>query len=616
MEEQTKAVAKEPTKQEDAKSRLSYILKIFAKHHVIQSLAEQKNAEQVRGAFEELGPTFIKIGQILSTRADILTPEFAMELKKLQDNVKTDSYESVEQTIQEETGHTVEEVFETFSKTPLASASMAQVHAATLKGGQRVVVKVQHPGIYDKMSMDLELLEKAVVLTKYIPIGGMVDPGEIVRELKNSLLDELDFTKEADNIEQFGSCNADVPYILAPKVYRSFSSKRILVMDFMQGVQIAKYIDQSDKEVASGNTAVIETKKRLAKEIINNYLKQVFDDGFFHADPHPGNILITLDQGAVPQKEVAQDGQAKTVETVEKGLLDELPLDIDVKIAGVSLSTMFRNQDVLGLFAGKATASPSDHGSERIVYIDFGMMGVIDKPTLKKFNNILAGIYQQDSRKTAKGILSLCKTAKAVDLDAFTIGVERILDQYCEMSLGEMSLRAVFQDVKDVCEKHGLQLPSCVTLLLKGIGTIEGIVLSLDPECSIMSVLKPYAKAYIKKQFDPQKEMLLILKDLYRAGKSMPEIPVKTSRALDTITKGEIKLNMDMDRFEGLFKRVEAMVNRLIMGFIVAALIIGSSLLIHFGQANTAVSTLGIVGYVLAILIVAIILIKTYWRRK
>ncbi len=608
--------------QDGSRARLAQIVSVLTKHKVILALAEQKHPEWVRESFEELGPTFVKIGQILSTRTDIISEEFSAELKKLQDHVKTDTYESVCNTILEESGHPVEELFEKFEEKPLASASIAQVHAAVLKGGQRVVVKVQHPGIYDAMFMDITLLEKAVPLIKFIPVSGMTDPASIVSELKHSLLNELDFTKEADNIEKFGELNANVPYILAPAVYRTFSSRRLLIMDFMQGVQIANYIELSNAEVDKGNTSVLETKKRLAKEIVDNYVKQIFDDGFFHADPHPGNILVTLetppaDPSTVSNEGSAVDDQKEQEQPLEKNLLNELPLDIDVTVAGVSLSTIFRNQDVLSLFAGTAKAEQAKCGPERIVFIDFGMMGTLDERTLEKFNTILAAVHDQDNKKIAKGILSLCKTKVPVDLDDFTEDIGKLLERYYDMPIGDMSLPAVFEDINDLCTRYQLQLPQNIALLVKGVGTIEGIVLALDPDCSVMSAVMPYAKRYLQKQFDAKHELTRLLKDLYRAGKTIPEFPVKITKALDTLTRGEIKLNMETKNLDDLFIRLETMVNRLVMGLIVAALIVGSSMLIHFADsAQTIASNFGMVGYTLAIVLVVILVFQTYRKRK
>lgn len=611
----------------DQTVRLAQIVKVLTKHNVLLSLAEQKHPERVRAAFEELGPTFVKVGQILSTRTDIVSEEYAAEFKKLQSHVKSDTFSVVGPIIEQEAGVPLEELFEKFEEKPLASASIAQVHAAVLKNGQKVVVKVQHPGIYDEMAKDIALLEKAVPLVKHIPAAGMVDPAGIVGELKRSLMDELDFTKEAGNIERFAELNGNVPYILSPKVYREFSTKRLLIMDFMQGVQISDYTAKANEEEEKGNTAVKETKKRLAREIVDNYMKQIFDDGFFHADPHPGNILVTLDKAAKPADEGGEataktkqqpSGAATEDPADEPGLFGELPLDFDVTVQGVSLSALFRDQDIFELFAGKAQATPTGNGPERIVYIDFGMMGNIDERTLGKFNAILGAFSQQDDKMVAQAILSLCKEKAPVDTDDFTADVGRLFSRYYNMPIGDMSLPSILEQVGQLCARHKLQLPQSVTLLVKGVGTIEGIVLALDPELSIMSAVMPYAKRYLKDQFDPKTEVQNFLKTLYRAGKTVPEIPTKIARVLDTLSRGEMKLSMETNRLDDLFKRLESMVNRLVMGLIVAALIIGSSMLVNYssGSAQTAISAVGTVGYILALLLAVLMVVQTYRKRK
>lgn len=603
--------------------RLAQIIKALTKHNALLSLAEQKHPERVREAFEELGPTFIKIGQILSTRTDIVSEEFAEEFKKLQDHVKTNDFSMVKTIIETEAGVPVSALFEKIDPKPLASASIAQVHSAILKNGREVVVKVQHPGIYEEMTMDIALLEKAVPLVRHIPAAGMMDPAAIVGELKRSLLNELDFTKEADNIEKFHKFNENIPYIRSPRVYREFSSRRLLIMDFMKGVKISDYIERANQEAENGNDAVKQTKKRLAGEIVDNYMKQVFDDGFFHADPHPGNILVTLDGPAQADAPSSGEGAPSPGEEAppaappgQEGLFGALPLDVDVKVHGVSLSA-FLQQDMFAFFAGKAEAAPARHGPERVVFIDFGMMGVLDERTLEKFNRLLAGFSQQDNEKVAQAILSLCKQKGPFNIDDYTADVGRLFGRYYDMPIGDMSLPTIFEDIARICAQYKLQLPQSVTLLIKGLGTIEGIVLALDPDLSIMSAVLPYAKRYLKQQFDPRAEVRDALKSLYRAGKAAPEIPGKVSRALDTLSRGEIKLNMETNRLDDLFKRLEAMVNRVVVGIIVAALIIGSSVLIHFGGlARTAAAALGISGFVLALVLALVMLLQTYRKRK
>ncbi|MGL4666976.1 MAG: ABC1 kinase family protein, partial [Saezia sp.] len=553
-----------------------------------------------------------------------VSESFAEEFKKLQANVKNDDYSIVKPVIEREIGLPLDEVFDELSQTPLASASIAQVHVATLKNGSQVVVKVQHPGIYEEMTMDISLMEKALPLIKHLPAVGMIDPAAVVGELKRSLLNELDFTKEADNIDRFRKNNEKIPYILAPKVYREFSSEKLLIMDYMTGMKVSDYIDKANEQIQAGNSTFAESKKRLANEIVDNYMKQIFDDGFFHADPHPGNILITTGAGSTTEQEAPSSGAGDSGESPAQTLHKEAssPLDVDVTIGGVSLGAVFERQDFFELFAGgSATLTAADAGnaaSEKIVYIDFGMMGSLDERTLDKFNNIIAAFSQQDSDLVARAILTICKEKSPINMDDFTVDVNRLFTRYFDMPIGDISLPAIFQDIAKLCGDHKLQLPQSVTLLMKGVGTIEGIVLTLDPELSIMSAVMPYAKRYLRKQFDLKTEVQEFLHNLYKAGKAMPELPVKLSRMLDTIGRGEMKVGMDHTHLDDLFRRFEIMVNRLVMGLIVAALIIGSSMLMNFSvsSSHSVIYILGIVGYLLALVLVITMVLQTRRKRK
>ena len=183
--------------------RLEEIVSVLVKYKVFDSLSLQKDPGNVRIAFEELGPTFIKIGQILSTRTDMVSQEFADELKKLHSSVKSDPFDIMKPQIEEYTGIPLEELFQSLDETAFASASIAQVYKGVLKNGTPVIVKVQHQGVYEKMKLDINLLEKAVPLIKFVPAAKCIDPAEIIGVLKESLLNELDFEIEAENIEVF-----------------------------------------------------------------------------------------------------------------------------------------------------------------------------------------------------------------------------------------------------------------------------------------------------------------------------------------------------------------------------------------------------------------------------
>ncbi|MDQ1265438.1 MAG: ubiquinone biosynthesis protein [Bacteroidota bacterium] len=240
--------------------------------------------ERIRKAIEELGTTFIKLGQIISTRPDLIPPEYINELSKLQDSVPVFSFDSVKKIIYQELGKNIEDIFLEFDANPIAAASIGQVHKAKLKSGTMVVVKVQRPGIRQIIEIDLEILMRLAKLAeKNVEEFEFHKPVQTLEEFSRTLMKELNYLAEASNIEQFSRYFKDDPNIVVPKVFREFSSEKALVMEYIDGIKISDM-----EQLKSGNYNLKLIAARGAEFII----KQVFVHGFFHADPHPGNIFI------------------------------------------------------------------------------------------------------------------------------------------------------------------------------------------------------------------------------------------------------------------------------------------------------------------------------------
>jgi ubiquinone biosynthesis protein len=250
-------------------------------------IAEMSREERIRSAITELGTTFIKLGQILSTRADLVGPDLADELSKLQSNTPADPPEAVRTIVENEIGKTIEEAFQNFDLEAMASASIGQVHAATLHGGQSVVVKVQHEGIEKIVSRDLEILASLAELAeRHSAELRLYQPSRTVADFKKQLLFELDFDREARNLEQFNRNFADETDIRAPTPFRELSSKRVLTMERFGGTSVAHAA-----ELRAGG---VETSA-IAERGADAYMDMIFRDGFYHADPHPGNIFVLPD---------------------------------------------------------------------------------------------------------------------------------------------------------------------------------------------------------------------------------------------------------------------------------------------------------------------------------
>lgn len=244
-------------------------------------------AERVRMAIEELGPTFIKVGQILSTRPDLLPMDLVTELGKLQDSVPPFEFIEAKNILEEELKVPLSEIFSEFDETPLASASIGQVHRARLAGGDDVAVKIQRPGIRRTVEVDLEImLHLATLMEKHLRGMEVHKPTQIVEEFARTLDKELDYGLEAANMEQFAAQAGDDPNIYVPGVYREASTGKVLTMEFIDGIK-ASQLDELEKAGLD--------RKEIARRGFDLILKQIFIHGFFHADPHPGNLFILPD---------------------------------------------------------------------------------------------------------------------------------------------------------------------------------------------------------------------------------------------------------------------------------------------------------------------------------
>ncbi|MCC2254804.1 AarF/ABC1/UbiB kinase family protein [Ruminococcus sp. CLA-AA-H200] len=260
-------------------SRLREITAVLRRHNITRGVTPKK----LRAILEDLGPTFIKLGQIMSMHSDILPKRYCDELMLLRSEVTPMPFEEVVSVIEESYGRSWKRVFSSIEEKPQGSASIAQVHRAVLRTGEEVVVKVQRRGIYEKMSRDIALLHKAVKLMPPVSIKGMADLDLVLDEMWSVTRDEMNFLTEASNMEEFARRNRDVNFVGTPVLYQEFTTVHVLVMEYIDGCGI----DDKEALLAGGYDL-----NEIGSKLVDNYIKQVMDDGFFHADPHSGNVKI------------------------------------------------------------------------------------------------------------------------------------------------------------------------------------------------------------------------------------------------------------------------------------------------------------------------------------
>lgn len=269
------------TKEHNSKGRLREILSVLKRYHITQGIQPDK----LCAILEDLGPTYVKLGQIMSMRSDMIPEKYCKQLSRLRTDVKPLPFDVILGVLEQELGEPPEQVFLQIDSRPLGSASIAQVHKAVLKTGEPVVLKVQRPGIKETMTQDIALIKKASGLLNFAAgTGDLIDFRGIIDEMWETTKEEMDFFKEADHLELFYNNQKEISYITCPKVYREYSSCRLLVMSYIDGIQI----DQTASLEELGYDML-----EIGEKAAENFCKQILEDGFFHADPHPGNLWIS-----------------------------------------------------------------------------------------------------------------------------------------------------------------------------------------------------------------------------------------------------------------------------------------------------------------------------------
>ena len=506
--------------------------------HVDSSMSR---AERLRYAAEELGPTFVKLAQVLSMRPDLVPTDVARELQKLQDEVSPFSYEEVRSIIKEELGQEPEAAFLHIDKQPLAAASIAQVHRATLHDGRHVVIKIQRPDIQSIIDVDLEILSDLAKVLKRHSLNTVVsDPVAVVEEFDRSIHRELNFLSEGRNIHRFGQMFADDPTVLIPSFYPELSSSRVLVMDFVDGIK-ASHLEELERE-GLDCTVIAE---RGAQWI----LKQVFQHGFFHADPHPGNILVLEDNVIAP--------------------------------------------------------------------LDYGMVGNLDDSTIEALGSVLAGIIHKDTNRILRAFDVLGITHDVTNKAALRSDINGFISQYYEVPLQELQVSDLLKELFEIFRAHQMTLPSNLSLMLKALVTVEGLGRLLHPDFDMVSEVRPYVNQIMLRRYDPRRRFRDLLNVFDDFSNLVEELPQGMRDTLRKVNAGELRIQFEHRNLEKLTKEFNQSSNRISSAVIIAALIIGSSLVMQVpvGPNFFGFPLLGVLGYLVAS-VLGLILLWTIFRSR
>jgi len=466
--------------------------------------------ERIRMAVEELGPTFIKFGQILADRPDLLDEDLREELKKLQDEADPMPDDIAIAEIEKNLNCSISDIFSKFGSNRLASASMAQTYRATLLNGEEVCVKIQRPGIEKKISLDLHLMNYfAVRMQKNNPEMEAINVVGIVKEFGNTIKKELDFRHEAASVIRFRHNFEHDPDIFVPKIYTQFTGQRILVEEFVSGIKV------SDMEAL--NNSGLDTMQ-LSRNAVRLMFDQLFKHGFFHADPHPGNIFI-------------------------------LPGNV-------------------------------------ISFIDFGMMGSLREEHLNFLGKYTLGYLERDAHSMTEALLLVSGKRHYARSRELEHQINDLLAHYKYLSIEEMDFGKIMNESVDILVRFGLRIPPGIYLLAKALMAIERVAVVLNPAIDFASEMKPYATELISRQFDPRviaREVFDSLKEYYRF---ITELPADLNEIISKVKEGRFKTQIEIKGFEPLIEHMDLLANRLAIAIVLAALIIGASILSTWEQVR------------------------------
>jgi ubiquinone biosynthesis protein len=487
-------------------------------------------AQRMRMALEELGPTFVKLGQVMATRVDLFPPRWIAELEKLHADVPAVPFEALLPQLESALGRSPFEVFRDIDTRAHGAASIAQVHRARLEDGTPVVLKVRRPGVREKIDADLRLLRRvAELIESEMPEARRYRPAEIAEQFARSLEREADFATETRNIERFAKNFAGDPHIVIPRIYPQWTSDVLLVQEHVEGIP--------GTDLRAVESAGLD-RKLLAARGAQAFLKMILLDGFFHADPHPGNVFF-------------------------------LP-------------------------------------GNRIVLIDFGMVGRLSAQRRAQVVDLMAGLARMDEAPMLEVLLDWAGEAY-VDEARLAADVNELAFEYEGAPLKDIRMGTVIRQFTGIVRSHSIVLPSDLSLMLKALITMEGLARQYDAQFHITEHLGPVVRRALAVRYQPA--------EIVRRGRGavsefvsvLGSVPRDLARLLREARRGKTRIDLDLKRLDSFGRQLDRTLDRVAVGIMTASLVIGSAIVLTVRDGPVlfgipVLPAIGLLGYILAVI--------------
>lgn len=490
-----------------------------------QHLRYLSTPRRVRLAFEELGPTFIKLGQILATRADVFGEEWTEEFAHLQNNTHPLPITDIRDIIQAQLNQPLDTIFNYIEAQPIGSASIAQVHRATLTSGEQVAIKVKRPGIESTVTADLRILNHiAQLLESEIPESRRYYPVQMVQYFARSLEKETDLTAERRNMQHFASIYNQQQQIHIPQTYATYSNRQILIQE---------YIDDTLLKNLTLSSWSKQQRHNLAATLVDIILDMILQHGLFHADPHPGNILVR------------NDG--------------------------------------------------------RITLIDFGLIGRLSQQRHQEIITLIHALLERD-QFALQYILSNWTQREPLNEDQLGSAVLEMLLNYEQLNSSQLRISQIINDITHIVREYGLTLPADLIILFKCLITLDGVIKQIDGDFELLNHAQTTVQNVLRHRFNTHTIWRHSKMQLHLLAQIIDTLPQNLLRLSKRIHHGQLPISLNIQHIDKLNNQLDKAVNRLTMGIVTAALIIGSSIVmsINAGPKIFDLPIFGLLGYLLA----------------